>query len=129
MYTALDVLKVLEVFEATKASKDFDSTEKRLIASELLTLVPHEIMAPGCKGTSAVVREKIKAYLKDTNGTRETKEARHIAQEVPAKSIETTLEGLSPGEAPPNPVVERPGVASVEDRAAKVHKGNRRLRT
>lgn len=63
MIHAIDVLKVLDAFEALVDRKNVPDDAKKLIATELLASVPHEIMAPGCKNTSDAVRAIIRDYI------------------------------------------------------------------
>lgn len=63
MIQAIDVLKVLDAFEALVDRKNVSDDAKKLIATELLASVPHEIMAPGCKNTSDAVRAIIRDYI------------------------------------------------------------------
>lgn len=110
MIHAIDVLKVLDAFEAVVDRKSLNEETKKAIARELLASVPHEIMAPGCKNTSEAVRSLIGTYLgikndrrdsgngghraaeeetgatKEGRGAREAEEAGHKSQEGPSRA-------------------------------------------
>lgn len=137
MIHAIDVLKVLDAFEAMIDRKGINDDAKKAIARELLTSVPQEIMAPGCKNTSEAVRSIIGAYLGIKNDRRDPGKAEEAGNKP--------QEGSTSKETVPTarPEVEReassfdgplagPGMASEKARtdekrqARKAHGGSRR---
>lgn len=84
MINAIDVLRVLEAFRTLKAASDIPEDAKKLIAAELLPLVPPDIMTPNAKATSEYVRNTLREYITDGNANRKAEEARIGAKEVPA---------------------------------------------
>lgn len=128
MIHAYDVLKILDAFEALKANKVFSEETKKLIAAELLTSVPHEIMAPGCKVTSDAVRSIIKDYIGVPNVRNNPGKAEEASSGTEKGS--SSEETMSPKrseverEAPSaNRTVERPRVESVEARKNEERQG------
>lgn len=148
MINAIDVLRVLEVFKALKASSDIPDETKKLIAAELLSSVPPEIMAPGAKVTSDTIRNMIKGYINDgrSNGSAEaarkapesprkaeeaglgTQEVPEIRQSLPAEIIEEVAGSGDRHrvEESPEGTLGRPGVAGEEARSHEGRKGARK---
>lgn len=151
MIHAIDVLKVLDAFEAVVDRKDITTDSKKAIARELLASVPHEIMAPGCKHTSDAVRSIVGTYLGITNDRRDSgnggnhpakAEARPTEEGRGARKAEEA--SIQPQEGPASeeavsttrPKVEReasqalssmagPGVASQEARIHEKHQARK----
>ena len=99
MIHAIDVLRVLDVFEATIDRKNIPDDAKKAIALELLASVPHEIMAPGCKSTSDAVRSIIRDYIgikHDRSSPEKAEEARSGTKESPAEGNEDRTAGSPP---------------------------------
>lgn len=105
MVNVINVLGILDAFENMKDSKSLSPDDKKLVARELLSNIPEEIMAPGCRNTSNAVRVVIRSYLGVDNGRTEKPKA-----ESPVIAESDATE--SPKEPEASAVVGGPRVAS-----------------
>lgn len=97
MIHAIDVLKVLDAFEALVDRKNINDDAKKAISRELLASVPQEIMAPGCRNTSEAVRSIIGTYLGIKNDRRNSGNGGNRTAEEETRKTE---EGRGAREAP-----------------------------
>lgn len=110
MVNVIDVLGILNAFENMKDSKSLSPDDKKSVARELLSNIPEEIMAPGCRNTSNAVRAVIRTYLGvDSGRTEKPKAESPIIAEPDAPE--------SPKEPEATGVVGGPRVASSAHRA------------
>lgn len=119
MIHSIDVLRVLEAFKSLKASSDIPEATKKLIAAELLPLVPPEIMAPNAKATCEYVRNTLREYISDGTTDRKAEKARSDAKEGSPSQETVSPEGAEVGRTtkPPEAAMGRPGVESQEARS------------
>lgn len=115
MTNAVFVLSVLDAFENMKDSKALSPDDKKLVARELLSVIPEDIMAPACRNTSNAVRTVIREYL----GVASASPKESQKESAPSAEISSAE---SPQEGQVHAVVGRP---RVESKANSVSKGPR----